>query len=350
MMSKVRARGEPIRRFIIDNVERHRRDIARVAAARFGVTRQAIHKHLRRLVSEGALTIEGRTRSRSYRLCPLAGWEKLHELTGGLTEDRIWMEDIAPALGKVPENVAGLWHYGITEMVNNVVDHSQGTSLLVVLKKTAAATEIAIRDDGIGIFKKIQGALNLLDERHAVLELAKGKFTTDPDRHTGEGIFFTSRMFDGFDILSGGVFFSHEISRAADWIMERDRFESGTTVWMKLSNHTSRTPKKVFDKFTSGDDYGFTKTVVPVKLARYGDDKLISRSQAKRLLARVDRFRTVILDFGGVESIGQAFADEVFRVFPREHPDLTLLEINANSAVRRMISRARSHGPAGGSA
>jgi hypothetical protein len=112
---------------------------------------------------------------------------------------------------------------------------------------------------------------------------------------------------------------------------------------MKLNNHTARTTKKVFDQFTSGEDYGFTKTVVPVKLAQYGDENLVSRSQAKRLLARVERFETVILDFSGVESVGQAFADEIFRVFAAQHPKVTLLELNTNSAVKRMISRARAH-------
>jgi hypothetical protein len=110
---------------------------------------------------------------------------------------------------------------------------------------------------------------------------------------------------------------------------------------MKLNNHTARTTKKVFDQFTSDDDIGFTKTVVPVRLAQYGDDKLVSRSQAKRLLARVDRFKTVIFDFQGVDSIGQAFADEVFRVFALKHPEIELLTIKTNSAVKRMIHRAR---------
>jgi hypothetical protein len=111
---------------------------------------------------------------------------------------------------------------------------------------------------------------------------------------------------------------------------------------MKLNNHTSRTLKKVFDQFTSDDEFGFTKTVVPVRLAQYGDDKLISRSQAKRLLARVDRFKTVIFDFTEVESIGQAFADEVFRVFASRHPEVELVAIKANSAVKRMIQRVKS--------
>jgi anti-sigma regulatory factor (Ser/Thr protein kinase) len=241
----------------------------------------------------------------------------------------------------MPENVLDVWHYGFTEMFNNAIDHSGGTLIGIRLRKTATNTELVLYDDGIGIFEKIQTELNLLDERHAILELSKGKLTTDPANHTGEGIFFTSRMFDDFDILSGGVYFSHKFGEKEDWILERDKFSSGTAVWMKLNNHTARTTKKVFDQFTSDDDIGFTKTVVPVRLAQYGDDKLVSRSQAKRLLARVDRFKTVIFDFQSVDSIGQAFADEVFRVFALKHPEIELLTIKTNSAVKRMIRRAR---------
>lgn len=235
----------------------------------------------------------------------------------------------------------GIWHYGITEMFNNAIDHSEGKTIYLRLEKTAASTEMIVHDDGVGIFRKIQSALGLLDERHAVLELAKGKLTTDPENHTGEGIFFTSGMFDGFNIFAGGVYFSHEYGQDKDWILEPEKFSSGTTVWMKLNNHTARTVKKVFDQFTSDDDFGFTKTVVPVRLAQYGDDKLVSRSQAKRLLARIDRFKIVIFDFKEVDSIGQAFADEVFRVFASKHPGIELHEMNVNADVTRMIKRAR---------
>jgi biotin operon repressor len=339
-MPTIRVRGEAVRRYIIENVEKHPSEISKVTADRFNISRQAVNKHIQRLVSEGALTCEGQTRNRSYKLPPLVHWQKAYPLTTTLEEDRVWREDVYPALGRLPQNALDLWHYGFTEMFNNAIDHSEGTLLGVDLQKTAATAQIAIYDNGVGIFKKIQGALGLLDERQAVLELAKGKLTTDPARHTGEGIFFTSRMFDDFEILSGGVYFSHKVDEKEDWILEQDRFSTGTAVWMKLNNHTSRTTKKVFDKFTSGDDYGFTKTVVPVKLAQYGDENLVSRSQAKRLLARVERFKTVILDFRGVDSIGQAFADEIFRVFAGQHPGIELLQINANSAVKRMVARA----------
>lgn len=341
-MTGVRKRGEQIRRFIVENVDQHNSDIGRVTAKKFDISRQAVNKHLKRLVDENAIVREGNTRNRTYALCPLETWESSYELGPNLQEDVVWRNDVAPSLDHLPDNVFDIWHYGFTEMFNNAIDHSDGKTVDIFVEKTATYTEIALFDDGIGIFKKIQNELGLLDERHAVLELAKGKLTTDPDNHTGEGIFFTSRMFDEFQILSGGVYFSHEFDDHRDWILERTRFDSGTGVWMKINNHTARTLKRIFDQYTSKDDIGFTKTVVPVRLAQYGDDKLVSRSQAKRLLARVDRFRIVIFNFEGVDSIGQAFADEIFRVFANKNPEIEINFIKANSAVKRMILRAES--------
>jgi anti-sigma regulatory factor (Ser/Thr protein kinase) len=345
-MAKVQVRGEAVRRFILEQVEKHPTDISNITAEKFDITRQAVNKHLQKLISEGVLNQSGNTRSRLYQLTLLVDWHKSYSLAENLEEDRVWREDIAILISQASKNILDIWHYGFTEIFNNVIDHSEGDSVSIYLKKTAVTTEIEIYDNGIGIFKKIQMALDLIDERHAVLELAKGKLTTDPARHTGEGIFFASRMFDYFRILSGGVYFSHQFDDKEDWIMEREQFSSGTSVGMKLNNHTTRTTKKIFDEFSSGSDYGFTKTVVPVKLAQYGDEYLVSRSQAKRLLSRIDRFKTVLFDFRGVESIGQSFADEIFRVFAEQHPTMELLEIRANSAVKNMISRARSESKA----
>ena len=336
-MTRVRARGQDVRRYIVEHVDKNPSEISKLTADRFGITRQAVNKHLQRLTSEGALTSSGNTRNRTYKLCPLQEWHKLYSITPDLAEDVVWRQDVSPNLGQMPDNVLDVWHYGFTEMFNNAIDHSEGTQIFVSIKKTAATTEMTVIDDGVGIFKKIQSAMNLLDERHAVLELAKGKLTTDPERHTGEGIFFSSRMFDEFDILAGGVHFSHRFGDARDWIWERSKPGFQTYVGMKLNNHTARTTRKIFDHYTSGDDFGFNKTVVPVELAQYGDDKLISRSQAKRLLARVELFKTVVFDFTRVPTIGQAFADEIFRVFATKHPEMELTVIHANSEVRRMI-------------
>jgi anti-sigma regulatory factor (Ser/Thr protein kinase) len=339
-MTSVRGRGEQIRIFILDQVQKHPRDIQRLVAEQFSISRQAVNKHLQNLVHEKALYAEGHTRNRVYRLTPLVEWSKTYDLAPALAEDVVWRTDIEAQLGELPDNVLRIWHYAFTEMFNNVIDHSGAQWVIVRIHRTAASTEMLILDNGVGIFRKIQAALQLLDERHSVLELSKGKLTTDPAHHTGEGIFFTSRVLDEFKILSGGVFFSHKFGDDEDWILEQNIPSEGTAVFMRLHNHTSRTTKSVFDQYISADeDFGFTKTVVPVRLAQYGDDNLVSRSQAKRLLARVDRFRTVLLNFEGVESIGHSFADEIFRVFRSQHPQVDLSAINAKPDVMAMIAR-----------
>jgi biotin operon repressor len=341
-MAKVQMRGEAVRRFILEQVEKHPADIASVTAENFKVTRQAVNKHLQKLIGDGAIIQNGNTNNTTYKLASLASFRKDYSINEKLEEDEVWRKDIAAYLIHMPQNVLDIWHYGFTEMFNNAIDHSEGNLIGVNLNKTAINTEVMIYDDGVGIFKKIQAALDLIDERQAVLELAKGKLTTDPSRHTGEGIFFSSRIFDSFHILSGEVYFSHQFDDREDWVMEREQFSSGTYVFMKMNNFATRTIKEIFDQFSSKNDYGFTKTVVPVKLARYGDEYLVSRSQAKRLLSRIDRFEKVLFDFRGVESIGQSFADEIFRVFAEQHPTMKLLDINANPEVKKMIGRALS--------
>ena len=107
---------------------------------------------------------------------------------------------------------------------------------------------------------------------------------------------------------------------------------------MALDNSTDRTLKDVFDQYSSGDNYDFSKTVVPLRLAKFGEEKLISRSQAKRALARVERFKTVVFDFAGIEMIGQAFADEIFRVWAKGHEDVECTVIDASPDLRKMIA------------
>ena len=341
-MVSTEKRGAEIRQFILENVTEHPVDIVTLTAETFGITRQGVHRHLQTLRKQKALGIQGTTRNRRYRLRSLVKFARIYSLESPLEEDRLWRSDIRPALGDLPANVLTIWQHGFTEIMNNAIEHSAGTKVVVSFFKTAIATMMVINDDGQGIFKKIQRELGLYNEHDAVLELAKGKLTTDPARHSGEGIFFTSRMFDSFFILSGTVTFFYAEGEGNerkydDMVFDREKSNDGTTVLMNIANTASRTTKEVFDRFTSGDDYGFTKTAIPVRLAKYGDEQLISRSQAKRLLARVDKFRVVRLRFDGVDTIGQAFADEVFRVFVQAHPDVELRATGANAAVARMI-------------
>jgi len=338
----VARKSEHIRDFIVNAIPNHPKDVVARAIEYFGLTRQAINRHMKILIKDGLVKAEGNTSQRIYKLIILEK-ESISIPLKGLEEHILWRDHVVDSFKDLKNNVLNIWHYGFTEMVNNVIDHSGGTAITITINKSAATITMMIKDDGVGIFRKIKTDLGLEDERHAILELAKGKLTTDPDRHTGEGIFFSSRMFDHFQILSGGVYYSHEIEEEEDWILERDIPKDGTNVIMSISNNSNRTTKEIFDKFSSRkEDYGFIKTVIPVKLLKHGAEQLISRSQAKRLLARFEKFKVVILDFSGVDDVGQAFADEIFRVFPGIHPEVRIVPINTTSNVKKLIRRAKA--------
>lgn len=311
--------------------------VSAILGDEFGLSRQSVASHLKRLLQQGLVEAVGATRARTWRLRELERQERSFP-RDGLSEDVVWRTLISPLVAGMPQNVRDVWHYGITEMVNNAIDHSGSEFVHVGAFRNALYTQAWVTDDGEGIFAKIQRALALFDPREAILELAKGKLTTDPDNHTGEGIFFSSKVFDVFDIRSGNLHFMHD-DGMADVLLERPKDAPGTVVLMRLANDATRTTQEVFDRFAAPEEYTFAKTIVPVRLAQYEGEKLVSRSQAKRLTMRFEKFQTVILDFEGVAEIGQAFADEVFRVFQAAHPGTEMLPIHVTPAVEAMIKR-----------
>jgi anti-sigma regulatory factor (Ser/Thr protein kinase) len=323
------------------DVVAHPRDLTRHYVQRFGISRVAANNHIRRLETEGWIARSGPSThpvfSPGYRR-RVSAWYPLH----GLEEDQVWERDLKPLLQLSPnvQNIAG---HGFTEMVNNAIDHSAGKQVFVWADQDEHTFTMIVSDDGIGIFRKIADALNLPDLRLALFELSKGKLTTDPSKHTGEGVFFTSRMFDTFEIGANDLRFDHDAQDDVDRLEEVTgvNAEDGTTVYMRIALNSTRTANDIYQQFTNApEDFDFSKTIVPMRLAKLGDEQLISRSQAKRLIARFDRFKLVILDFDGVQEIGQAFADELFRVYALAHADIELMPIHMTKQVENMWLRA----------
>lgn len=340
-MANVFDRSQSIRRFIVKSVVDHPADIAAVAADEFGLTRQSINRHLRKLVDHGVLVSTGNTKSREYRLRAGPGSITELELTvdEALQEDDVWRTYIRPQLEGVSGNVLRICQYGFTEMLNNVKDHSESTSVLIGVAWKGDEISLLVADQGVGIFKKVQSALGLSDPRQAILELSKGKLTTSEFTHTGEGIFFTSKMFDRFLVGSDGIAYLHGYEQQG-FVSDSD-FNEGTGVVLTIRRDAKQTMNEIFDEYAAGsDDYSFNKTLLAVKLAKYDQEDLVSRSQAKRVLARMEQFHEVVVDFSGVEFIGPSFADELFRVFTNEHPEVRLVPIGMTSDVKRAMTRA----------
>lgn len=322
-------------------------DVGKVAAndvaKTFQVTRQAVFKNIKELVTSGVL-VKTDSAEHPYRIKPLKDSCITVPVGPDSQEDKIWNESVALLLGDLKSNVREICHYGFTEMFNNVIDHSRSSSAAIWITVDALVMKMVLQDYGVGIWKKLQEECHLDDPRHALLELTKGKLTTDPKRHTGEGIFFTSRMFNKFILASDKLTFCR-FQEGDEWLFDvrEDNSGPGTRVSMVIYLDSERTTKEIFDKFTADlDDFGFTRTHLSVQLAKYEGDHLVSRSQAKRLLSRLEKFKEVYLDFTDVTDIGQAFADEIFRVFKNAHPSIRLMPIKASPEVERMIKRAMS--------
>jgi len=328
-MPGLRKRGEEIRGFILQNVTQNK-NIAALTAERFGITLPAVYKHIDRLVSENLLTKQ----SGQFTL-QSARHKYLYKNDGSLLEDSIWEKDIKKHFSGLSENIKRNWTYGFLEICNNAIEHSQGKKIRVVIDENRVFTAMAISDDGIGIFKNIKAKLNLPEEKDARLELAKGKRTTDKTRHSGQGIFFASKVFDDFMIVSNGIIFGSNLK-----ISNLIRSKTSTLVYMRLANNSNKQLRDVFDEFSTEIPGDFDKTVVPVCLAN--SDDLMSRSQARRILSGLELFKEVILDFNGIEYIGQAFADEIFRVFSNMNKNTAITIQNANTAVQNMANRAKN--------
>jgi anti-sigma regulatory factor (Ser/Thr protein kinase) len=338
-----RSRQNPaVREYILRNVEKVPTSLTSSTAAEFGLSRAAINRYVNRLIDEGLIEATGNTRARRYSLRNIVSE---YFTVDGISkkwssEDTVWRGQVRPLMKDLPQNIIDVCHYGFTEIFNNVIDHSASVAADVLYEQTHNKVSIIVDDSGIGIFQKIQNDFDLPDARSALLELSKGKLTSDKEHHAGQGIFFTSRMFNRFSILSGNLFYIRLRTDDEGWLIETgDRSDpiKGTRVRMEIETDADWTPREIFDRF-QGSDISFLKTHVPVKLSQYPGEQLVSRSQAKRVLARFDQFTEVMLDFEGVNDIGQPFADEIFRVFPLSHPDIVLQVMSANKNVSKMIA------------
>lgn len=340
-MSRPSRQNPEIREYILRHVAEDPDTIGPLTAKTFGLSRTAVAGYFHRLIEEGLLTAEGKTRARRHALKPLVDLSFTIEAARGLAEDVVWRFRILPSIKNVRQNVIDVCQYGFTEMLNNVFDHSGSPDAVIGYKQDYARIEMTILDHGIGVFEKIRTAFNLIDRRSALLELSKGKLTSDPKHHTGEGIFFTSRMFERFSILADDLFYVRTRHDNEDWLIEANDHDyvKGTSIQMSIATDATWTRAEVFNHY-QGDDLRFRKTHVPVRLGRYPGEQLVSRSQAKRILARFDGFSEVMLDFQGVTEIGQAFADEIFRVFRIDHPNIRLHWINTTPEVERYIVAA----------
>ena len=306
------------------------------------ISRQAINVHLRALLDAGTVVKTGSTRNARYyarsNAPPTASCSRDFGLTG-LDESRVYAQ-IAATLNLrrlLRPNVESVVHYAFTEILNNAIDHSHANKCQVKVILSAGKLLFEIRESGIGVFHSIAKKLDLEDEQEAMIELIKGKTTTMPEAHTGEGIFFTSKVADRFSIRSHKIHIEWDRD-LDDVFVSTPHFRKGSTVVFEIRRDSRTKLEDIFDEYAP-EEYGFEfhKTRIHVKLL---ETEYISRSEAKRLIHNLNKFIDVELDFRGVNKVGQGFADEIFRVFAKENPSTNIVAVNASQNVAAIIRHA----------
>jgi DNA-binding Lrp family transcriptional regulator len=316
------------------------------------VSRQRAQLLLRTLVAEGLLRKIGTTRGSTY---VYVGTEmeypehaphhySLTFARRGESEDRILkkIEENFLILKKLPENILRIFRFSFLEMLNNALEHSTSNIIRVVVGVTDTHLYFTVKDAGVGVFRKVANFRNLATSHEAAQDLLKGKTTTDPTAHTGQGIFFVSKLADHFKLQSFELelFVDNVVNDV--FLHKSLRSVSGTSAIFEVALDSKRETREVFERFTNlteDSNHGFDGTEVKVHLYQIGG-YFLSRTEARRILSGLEKFRVVTLDFDRVPAVGQGFADEIFRVFHSSFPKVKIIPINMNEEVAFMVTRA----------
>jgi anti-sigma regulatory factor (Ser/Thr protein kinase)/predicted DNA-binding transcriptional regulator AlpA len=315
-----------------------------------GFSRGYISRFLKELQEEGKIILIGKANQARYVEASKKAFKeakrrilKIHRVLAntGLSEDVV-LDNIKKESGifiGLPGNVSSILDYAFSEMLNNAIDHSQSEKIEIEIKRDSNGVFFSVIDKGVGIFNNITRKKRLNNEMEAIQDLLKGKQTTAPEAHTGEGIFFTSRASDTLVIQSSRkkLIFNNVLG---DVFIQDVKNRIGTKVTFAISVKSKKKLSDIFKEYTD-DSYEFSKTVVAVKLYKMGDI-YISRSQARRIMSGLDKFKTVVLDFDRVKTVGQGFADEVFRVWQKHHLNIKIIPKNTNENINFMIKRVLS--------
>ena len=316
-------------------------DLVAAVVERSGTAPRRARALLRELAALGWLVNDGSPRRPRWRPGALRQVVQ-HYALAELAEDRAWARDFAPHFDSLPATVRRMAQHAFTELLNNAIDHSGGSTVTVSMRQTATQLQLLVSDDGCGVFDKIASDFAIDDPLEAMFELGKGKLTSSPERHTGRGLYFSARLADVFDLHANASAFQRRDWEPGDWRTSRALPRRGTSVYLAIVLNTPRTLDGVMRAASlDGAGYAFTRTHVPLGLLAGASHVLESRAQARRVAERLTQFAQVDLDFGDVTDVGHGFADELFRVIASQQRTLKLVPLNMAPRVAAMIASVR---------
>ena len=329
---------DQIKQFILENLTRHQKDIIKAAIHKFGISRQAILKHMHTLISENRVVAYGKTRDRFYELKPRVNYSKTVKISDEFSYIEILQNQILPNLNMLSKNVYDICEFSIMALLSNTIDHANASRLYYKLYVNDNDVHIILSDNGRGIFDHVNRSLQLNNLLTAVIEIAKGHVTSDPENHSGDELRTVIHLFDKVTIDASGLCLTYTNPKQ-EWTSSVSMQQTGTRFHLEINTKSRRTLQNVFLKIF---DHENKMVRIPVNLVRNGNEQVSSRLQARRLLHNIRDLKKIEFDFHNIDLIGPAFADELVRKTKEKNQSMDIKWINANKMVDVLMSRAIS--------
>ena len=326
-----------IKNFILDNLSSHEKNIVQAAINKFGVSRQAIHRHMINLIKENKVIAYGNTKGRYYKLIPLANYSKTIDIKDYNNSRRFLEKFIIPHINILPRNIYEIFEYSAGSLFNNIIDHSNATKVYFKIYINHDEAHFILTDNGIGLFENICQGLELSNAQLAAFELAKGSITTDPENHSGDELNSIIHLFDLVTIESAkkSLIYSNDNNH---WEINNSLHQQGTRIHLKINPRSNRTCADIFYKIFQKEK---KKIRIPINILNMSENNVLnSRSHAKSILRNIKDYKKIEFDFNDIDLISPAFADELARKTEEENQFADIKWMNTNKTVDMLMNRA----------
>ncbi|MFL2983129.1 MAG: STAS-like domain-containing protein [Candidatus Neomarinimicrobiota bacterium] len=326
-----------IKNFILDNLSQHQKDIIQEAIVRFGISRQAVHRHMNSLIVDKKVAAYGNTKGRHYELIPAVNFNKTINVSSYSTPEHLLKKIILPHLKSLSKNIYEIFEFSISALLNNVYDHADASKIYFKIFITRDITHFILSDNGIGIFDNISNELKLSNTKIAALHLATGNVTADSSKYSGEELNTVILLFDSVtvDANGKGLKYSHD---KQDWSISDSTQKQGTRIHLQIDTASDRTCANVFNKIFINEKDSIR---IPLRLINTSEQMIVSRkNQAKSILRNIEDYKKIEFDFNQIQLIGPAFADQLIRKTREKNQSADIKWINSNETVDLLMSRA----------
>lgn len=334
--------SDKIKKFILDNLSNHQKDIIQTAICRFGVSRQAVHKHMKSLIKDNKVLAHGTTRGRYYELVPTVNFSKSFLVDQFSSDLELIKNHIIPHFKSLPKNIYEILEFSASVLISNVIEHSRATKIFCKIYINHDNAHLVVSDNGVGVFKKIARKLKLNDVQLATLELAKGRLTNAPEDLAGAELNAVVRSFDKAKIESSEIALSYK-SNDQKWKINNSVQKYGSRIHLIINPFSNKTCSETFFQVFDNENKYMR---IPLNLLQISKIKVMnSRNQVSNALRNVKGYKKIEFDFQNINLIGPTFANALISNTLKNNHSAEINWINSNETIDLLMARAVNRQP-----